>query len=43
MAADRASEQAGSSGDSDFFSSLLGALGEKKEQLANEDVDEEGE
>lgn len=41
-AAEHASRQAGSSGDSDFFSTLLGAVSQKKGRLAEEDVDEEG-
>jgi hypothetical protein len=41
-AAEHADRYAGSSGDSSFFSGLLGALGEKKGRLAQEDVDEDG-
>ncbi|KAF3057285.1 beta-flanking protein [Daldinia childiae] len=40
-AAEHASRHAGSSGDSDLFSSLLGALTQKKQSLAEEDVDED--
>ncbi|KAK9781987.1 putative Beta-flanking protein [Seiridium cardinale] len=40
-AAEHASRHAGSSGDSSMFSGLLGALGEKKGRLAEEDVDED--
>ncbi|KAI0198256.1 hypothetical protein F4808DRAFT_262760 [Astrocystis sublimbata] len=40
-AAQHASNHAGSSGDTDLFSSLLGALGQKKQKLADEDLDEE--
>ncbi|KAI4861969.1 hypothetical protein F4820DRAFT_431918 [Hypoxylon rubiginosum] len=40
-ASEHASRHAGSSGDSDLFSSLLGALTQKKQSLAEEDVDEE--
>ncbi|KAJ2975447.1 hypothetical protein NUW58_g8353 [Xylaria curta] len=36
-----ASQHAGSSGDADLFSNLLGALGQKKQRLAEEDVDED--
>lgn len=41
-AAQHASNHAGDSGNADLFSNLLGALGQKKERLANEDVDEDG-
>lgn len=41
-AAETASRAAGDSGDSSFFSSLLGSLTEKKSQVANEDIDEDG-
>ncbi|KAI0103487.1 hypothetical protein F4814DRAFT_98705 [Daldinia grandis] len=40
-AAEHASRHAGSSGDRDLFSSLLGALTQKKQSLADEDVDED--
>ncbi|KAI1338756.1 hypothetical protein F5Y15DRAFT_97388 [Xylariaceae sp. FL0016] len=40
-AAEHASRHAGSSGDSSLFSTLIGALGQKKGSLANEDLDEE--
>ncbi|KAI2628001.1 hypothetical protein GGS26DRAFT_560688 [Hypomontagnella submonticulosa] len=40
-AAEHASRHAGSSGDTDLFSSLLGALTQKKQSLADEDVDED--
>ncbi|KAI3319624.1 hypothetical protein HD806DRAFT_256514 [Xylariaceae sp. AK1471] len=40
-AAQQASNHAGDSGDTDLFSSLLGALGKKKQHLANEDIDED--
>ncbi|KAI0109102.1 hypothetical protein GGR51DRAFT_512756 [Nemania sp. FL0031] len=40
-AAQHASNHAGDSGSADLFSNLLGALGQKKERLANEDVDED--
>ncbi|KAH9906566.1 hypothetical protein F4778DRAFT_726602 [Xylariomycetidae sp. FL2044] len=40
-AAEHASRHAGSSGDSDLFSNLLGALGQKKQSLSAEDVDED--
>ncbi|KAI1844777.1 hypothetical protein JX266_009005 [Neoarthrinium moseri] len=40
-ASEHASRHAGSSGDSSLFSSLLGALTEKKGRLAEEDVDED--
>ncbi|OTB05646.1 hypothetical protein M426DRAFT_319632 [Hypoxylon sp. CI-4A] len=40
-AAEHASRHAGSSGDNDLFSNLLGALTQKKQSLANEDVDED--
>ncbi|KAI1752814.1 ClpP/crotonase [Xylaria castorea] len=42
-AAQHASQHAGDSGDTDLFSNLLGALGQKKQRLANEDIDEDGE
>jgi hypothetical protein len=41
-AAENASKHAGDSGDTDLFSNLLGALGQKKQRLADEDVDEDG-
>lgn len=41
-AAEHASRHAGDSGDSSLFSNLLGALGQKKASLAQEDVDEDG-
>ncbi|KAI0178893.1 hypothetical protein GGR52DRAFT_278554 [Hypoxylon sp. FL1284] len=40
-ASEHASRHAGGSGDSDLFSGLLGALTQKKQSLAEEDVDEE--
>ncbi|XXH05523.1 white collar 2 type of transcription factor [Hypoxylon texense] len=40
-ASEHASRHAGSSGDTDLFSNLLGALTQKKQSLAEEDVDEE--
>ncbi|KAI1171769.1 hypothetical protein F4777DRAFT_34285 [Nemania sp. FL0916] len=40
-AAQHASQHAGDSGDADLFSNLLGALGQKKQHLANEDIDED--
>ncbi|KAI2622542.1 hypothetical protein GGR54DRAFT_68623 [Hypoxylon sp. NC1633] len=40
-AAEHASRHAGSSGDTDLFSGLLGALTQKKQSLASEDVDED--
>ncbi|KAI1812967.1 hypothetical protein GGS20DRAFT_555586 [Poronia punctata] len=40
-AAQQASKHAGDSGSSDMFATLLGALGNKKQNLANEDVDED--
>ncbi|KAI0912819.1 hypothetical protein F4823DRAFT_559551 [Ustulina deusta] len=39
-AANHASQHAGDSGNADLFSNLLGALGQKKQRLAEEDVDE---
>ncbi|KJZ77376.1 hypothetical protein HIM_03100 [Hirsutella minnesotensis 3608] len=36
-----ASRLAGSSGDSGMFSQIMGAIGQRKDQLANEDYDEE--
>ncbi|KAJ0351381.1 hypothetical protein COL154_004773 [Colletotrichum chrysophilum] len=41
QAAHQASRHAGSSGDADLFSTVLGALTQKKGQLANEDIDED--
>lgn len=41
-AAEHASRSAGGSGESDFFSSIIGNFVGKKSQLANEEVDEEG-
>lgn len=41
-AADKAAEHAGSSGSKDLFSSVLGAITEKKGSLEKEDIDEEG-
>ena len=41
-AADHASQHAGDSGNADLFGSLLGALGQKKQRLAEEDIDEDG-
>ncbi len=41
-AANHASQHAGDSGNADLFSNLLGALGQKKQRLAEEDVDEDG-
>ncbi|KAI0895773.1 hypothetical protein F4806DRAFT_69098 [Annulohypoxylon nitens] len=40
-ASEHASRHAGSSGSSDLFSGLLGALSQKKSSLASEDVDED--
>ncbi|KAI1392850.1 uncharacterized protein F4822DRAFT_143148 [Hypoxylon trugodes] len=40
-AAEHANRHAGDSGNSDLFSNLLGALTQKKQSLADEDVDEE--
>ncbi|GAP84365.1 putative beta-flanking protein [Rosellinia necatrix] len=40
-AAQHASDHAGDSGDADLFSNLLGALGKKKQHLADEDIDED--
>ncbi|KAK3175751.1 hypothetical protein K4F52_010020 [Lecanicillium sp. MT-2017a] len=40
-AADKAAEHAGSSGSKDLFSSVLGAITEKKGSLEKEDIDEE--
>lgn len=40
-ASEHATRHAGSSGSSDLFSNLLGALTQKKQSLANEDVDED--
>ncbi|KAI0473655.1 hypothetical protein GGR56DRAFT_648437 [Xylariaceae sp. FL0804] len=40
-AAEHASRHAGESGSSSLFSGLLGALGQKKESLSQEDIDEE--
>ncbi|KAI0141536.1 hypothetical protein GGR57DRAFT_406128 [Xylariaceae sp. FL1272] len=40
-AAEHASRNAGSSGDTDFFSNIMGALGDKKGKIADEDLDEE--
>ena len=42
-AKEEAHQKAGSSGDKDLFGSILGALGQKKGKLAEEDLDEEGE
>ena len=42
-AAEEASRQAGDSGDTDLFSSVLGAITQNKQQIANQDLDEEGE
>ncbi|POR34473.1 Uncharacterized protein TPAR_05323 [Tolypocladium paradoxum] len=36
-----ASQLAGSSGSSDMFSQIIGAIGQRKGQIANEDIDEE--
>jgi len=41
-AAEQASKHAGDSGDRDLFSSIISALGDKKQALASEDVDEQG-
>ncbi|KAI8275431.1 hypothetical protein K4K60_008682 [Colletotrichum sp. SAR11_57] len=41
QAAHQASRHAGSSGDADLLSTVLGALTQKKGQLANEDIDED--
>ncbi|KAM5371683.1 hypothetical protein ACJZ2D_007848 [Fusarium nematophilum] len=40
-AKEEAAKNAGSSGDRDFFSSIVGSLGQKQDKLANEDLDEE--
>ena len=40
-AAEVASREAGDSGDSDFFGSILNTLGQKKMSLASEDIDED--
>jgi hypothetical protein len=40
--AEEASRQAGSSGDTNLFGGILGALGQKKSEIVKEDVDEEG-
>jgi len=40
-AAEQASKHAGDSGDRDLFSSIISALGDKKQALASEDVDEQ--
>ncbi|KAH8883656.1 hypothetical protein GQ53DRAFT_771614 [Thozetella sp. PMI_491] len=40
-AAEHASRHAGSSGDSDFFGSILNSVGHRKQQIAQEDIDEE--
>ncbi|KAI1108118.1 hypothetical protein F5Y14DRAFT_109537 [Nemania sp. NC0429] len=40
-AAQHASHHAGDSGNADLFSNLLGALGQKKNRLADEDIDED--
>ncbi|ORY68611.1 uncharacterized protein BCR38DRAFT_423874 [Pseudomassariella vexata] len=40
-AAEHATRSAGGSGDSSFFSTMIGALGQKKQNLSSEDVDEE--
>ncbi|KAL2756583.1 hypothetical protein ACRALDRAFT_1062314 [Sodiomyces alcalophilus JCM 7366] len=40
-AASEATRQAGSHGDNDLFSSVLGALGQKKGQVEKEDIDED--
>ncbi|KUI70083.1 hypothetical protein VM1G_11682 [Cytospora mali] len=41
-AAEHASRNAGSSGDRDLFSSILGNFVGNKSQLANEEIDEQG-
>lgn len=41
-AAETASRAAGDSGDSSFFSSLLGSLTQKKSQIDKDDIDEDG-
>lgn len=41
-AKEEAHQKAGSSGDKDLFGSILGALGQKQNKLADEDLDEEG-
>lgn len=41
-AAEHASRNAGGSGETDFFSGIISNFMGKKSQLANEDVDEEG-
>jgi superfamily II DNA/RNA helicase len=40
-AKEEAANRAGSSGSSDMFSSIISAIGQKKSQVANEDLDEE--
>jgi hypothetical protein len=42
-AAERASQHAGDSGDTSMFANVLGHIGQKKQHLANQDIDEEGE
>lgn len=42
-AADTASRHAGDSGDSNIFSNILQSLASKKQQVAQEDIDEDGE
>ncbi len=42
-AADQAAAHAGSSGNKDLFSSVLGAITQKQGSLEKEDIDEEGE
>lgn len=41
-AKEQADKHAGSSGNSDLFSSIISAIGQKKNRLAEEDLDEEG-
>jgi hypothetical protein len=41
-AKEEADKRAGSSGSSDLFSSIISAIGQKKNRLAEEDLDEEG-
>lgn len=41
-AAEHASRNAGSSGQTDFFSGIIGNFMGKKSQLAQEDIDEQG-
>lgn len=42
MAQQHASASAGSSGNSDLFSNIMNAVGQKQDKIQNEDIDEEG-